>query len=137
MKSIVFLLLCMMSVKAQNITSTGTHFVDGVKDKKWSNTNGDHFTKATFKFFEGSCYTLLAVDETVEVSFRAYSEIKSGRLELQLVDEQENQYFYCSATKESEVLKNITLEKGKKYKLLFTGVNANGKYEVNWEINSK
>jgi len=134
MKSIVFLLLCVISLNAQTIKSSGTHFVDGIKDKSWSNANGENFTDAKFKSYSGSCYVLLEVDETVEVSFHALSKIKNGRLEFKLIDEQENQYFYCSATKECELLKDVVLEKGKKYKLLFTGKNANGNYEVTWEI---
>lgn len=134
MKSIVFLLLCAISLNAQTIKSSGTHFVDGIKDKSWANANGENFANAKFKSYTGTCYTLLEVDETVEVSFEALSEIKAGRLEFKLIDEKENQYFYCSATKECELLKDVILEKGKKYKLLFTGTNANGNYEVTWKI---
>lgn len=137
MKSIVFLLLCAISLNAQTVKSSGTHFVDGNKDKSWSNANGENFTNAKFKSYSGSCYVLLEVDETVEVSFHALSKIKNGRLEFKLIDEQENQYFYCSATKECELLKDVVLEKGKKYKLLFTGKNANGNYNVSWEIRKK
>ncbi|GGC83785.1 hypothetical protein GCM10011508_08910 [Flavobacterium lutivivi] len=134
MKSIVFSLLCVLSLNAQTITSSGTHFVDNIKDKGWSNANGDNFTNAKFKSYSGSCYVLLEVDETAEVSFHAFSKIKDGRLEFKLIDEKENQYFYCSATKECDLLKDVVLEKGKKYKLLFTGANANGNYEVTWKI---
>ena len=137
MKSIVFLLLCTINLNAQTVKSSGTHFVDNIKDKSWSNANGENFANAKFKSYTGSCYTLLEVDETVEVSFQALSKIKDGRLEFKLIDEKENQYFYCSATKECEILKDVILEKGKKYKLLFTGANANGNYEVTWKINKK
>jgi hypothetical protein len=137
MKSIVFLILCTFTVKAQTITATGTHFVEGVKDKNWSNVNGTNFTKAKFKSFEGSCYNLITVDETVEVSFRALSSIKSGRLEFFLANEQENQLFFCGTTNSCELLKTVTLEKGKNYKLFFTGRNAKGNYEVTWDINKK
>ena len=137
MKSIVFLLLCAISLNAQTIKSSGTHFVDGIKDKSWANANGENFANAKFKSYTGTCYTLLEVDETVEVSFHAFSKIKAGRLEFKLIDEKENQYFYCSATKECELLKDVILEKGKKYKLLFTGTNANGNYEVTSKIRKK
>jgi hypothetical protein len=137
MKSIVFLLLCTINLNAQTVKSSGTHFVDNIKDKSWSNANGENFANAKFKSYTGSCYTLLEVDETVEVSFQALSKIKDGRLEFKLIDEKENQYFYCSATKECVILKDVILEKGKKYKLLFTGANANGNYEVTWKINKK
>ena len=137
MKSIVFLLLCTINLNAQTFKSSGTHFVDNIKDKSWSNANGENFANAKFKSYTGTCYTLLEVDETVEVSFHAFSKIKAGRLEFKLIDEKENQYFYCSATKECELLKDVILEKGKKYKLLFTGTNANGNYEVTWKIRKK
>ena len=137
MKSIVFLLLCTINLNAQTFKSSGTHFVDNIKDRSWSNANGENFTNAKFKSYSGSCYALLEVDETVEVSFHAFSKIKAGRLEFKLIDEKENQYFYCSATKECELLKDVILEKGKKYKLLFTGTNANGNYEVTWKIRKK
>ena len=137
MKSIVFLLLCTINLNAQTFKSSGTHFVDNIKDKSWSNANGENFANAKFKSYTGSCYTLLEVDETLEVSFQALSKIKDGRLEFKLIDEKENQYFYCSATKECEILKDVILENGKEYKLLFTGENANGNYEVTWKINKK
>lgn len=80
MKSIVVLLLCAISLNAQTIKSSGTHFVDGIKDKSWSNANGENFTNAKFKSYTGTCYILLEVDETVEVSFEALSEIKAEDL---------------------------------------------------------
>jgi hypothetical protein len=42
MKSIVFLVMFVLNVNAQTIKSSGTHFVDGIKDKSWSNANGNY-----------------------------------------------------------------------------------------------
>jgi hypothetical protein len=137
MKNIVFFLLCAISLNAQTIKSSGTHFADGIKDKSWSNANGENFTNAKFKSYTGSCYTLIEVEETVKVNFHAISEIKAGQLEFKLIDEQENKYFYCDATKTCELLKDIVLEKGKKYKLFFTGMNAKGNYKVTWKISKE
>lgn len=133
MKSIILTLLCVMGLSAQNIKPDGTHFIDGVKDKKWSNKNGKDFTDASFSDFSGSCYVLLETDETAEVNFQSLSEIKKGRLELKLIDEQDNVYFYCSTTEKCVLQKDIVLEKGKKYRLYFTGENAKGKYLVKWK----
>lgn len=120
-------------LNAQNIKSNGTHFVDGIKDKKWSNSNGADFTKASFSDFSGSCYVFLEVDETTLVTFETFTKVKSGNLEIKLLDENEQTYFYCKTTKECENLKEITLEKGKKYRLYFTGKNAKGSYKVNFK----
>jgi len=79
----------------------------------------------------------LEVDESTLVSFETFAKVKSGNLEVKLIDEEEQTYFYCKTTKECENLKDITLEKGKKYRLYFTGKNAKGSYKVNWEIKSK
>lgn len=135
MKSMLFALFCALSLNAQNIKSEGTHFVDGVKDKKWNNSNGKDFTKASFDEFSGVCYVTLEVDETAEVNFKSVSTISKGDLEVKLTDEQENDYFNCKTAKNCIVVKDITLEKGKKYRMYFTGENAKGKYEVNWKIN--
>lgn len=135
MKSMLFALFCAMSLNAQNIKSEGTIFVDGVKDKKWSNSNGKEFTKASFAEFSGACYVTLEVDETAEVNFKSVSTISKGNLEVKLIDEQENDSFNCKTAENCIVVKDITLEKGKKYRLYFTGENAKGNYEVNWKIN--
>ena len=134
MKKLAILLVLFTAIlNAQNIKSSGTHFVDGVKDKKWSNSNGANFTKASFSDFTGSCYVFLEVDETSLVSFETFTKVKSGNLEVKLIDEEDQVYFYCKTTKECEVLKEITLEKGKKYRLYFTGKNAKGSYKVNFK----
>ena len=134
MKKLAILLVLFTAIlNAQNIKSSGTHFVDGVKDKKWSNSNGANFTKASFSDFTGSCYVFLEVEETTLVSFETFTKVKSGNLEVKLIDEDEQTFFYCKTTKECEVLKEITLEKGKKYRLYFTGKNAKGSYRVNFK----
>lgn len=133
MKSIIILFLCTMGLNAQNIKSNGTHFVDGIKDKKWSNSNGKDYTKASFSDFSGSCYVFLEVEETTKVSFHSLTEIKKGKIEVKLIDEGDTNYFYCSTTDKCDLQKDIVLEKGKKYRLYFTGENAKGKYVVNWK----
>lgn len=134
MKKLAILLVLFTAIlNAQNIKSSGTHFVDGVKDKKWSNSNGANFTKASFSDFTGSCYVFLEVEETTLVSFETFTKVKSGNLEVKLIDEDEQTFFYCKTTKECEVLKEITLEKGKKYRLYFIGKNAKGSYRVNFK----
>ncbi len=129
----ILLVLFTAILNAQNIKSDGTHFVDGVKDKKWRNHNGNDFTNASFSDFSGSCYVFLVVDETTLVTFECFTKVKSGNLEIKLIDENERTYFCCKTINECEVLKDITLEKGKKYRLYFTGKNAKGSYEVNWK----
>ena len=134
MKSLIIAFFCTLSLNAQNIKSEGTHFIDGVKDKKWSNSNGNNFTNASFSDFSGSCYVNIEVDKTTEVSFQTLTILSKGKLELKLIDEQENNYFLCKTSKVCEVQKDIILEKGKKYRLYFTGENAKGKYNVEWNI---
>lgn len=134
MKNLLFMLLFVVTANAQNITSNGTHFIDGMTDKKWNNSNGKDFTNASFSDFSGSCYVVLEVDETADVSFQSITTLKNGVLELKLIDENETNYFYCKTERDCVVVKDVTLEKGKKYKLFFTGKNAKGKYEVSWKI---
>lgn len=133
MKSIIIIFLCAMGLHAQNIKSNGTHFVDGVKDKKWSNSNGKDYTKASFSDFSGSCYVFLEVEETTKVSFHSLAEVKKGKIEVKLIGEDDTDYFYCSTTDKCVLQKDVVLEKGKKYRLYFTGENAKGKYLVNWK----
>lgn len=129
----ILLVLFSVIVKAQSIKSNGTHFVDGVKDKKWSNSNRNDYTQASFSDFNGSCYVFLEVDKSTLVSFETIIKVKSGNLEVKLVDEEEQVYFYCITTDECENQKAIALEKDKKYRLYFTGKNAKGSYKVNWK----
>ena len=134
MKNILFMLLCVVNANAQNIASNGTHFIDGMTDKKWSNSNGKDFTNASFSDFSGSCYVILEIDKTAEVSFQSISTLKKGELELKLTDDNEFNYFYCKTEKNCVVVKDVTLEKGKKYRLYFRGKNAKGNYEVTWKV---
>lgn len=133
-KSLILVVLFSVIVKAQNIKSNGTHFVDGVKDKKWSNSNGNDYTQASFSDFNGSCFVFLEVDESTLVSFETITKIKSGNLEVKLIDEEEQIYFYCKTKDQCENQKAIALEKGKKYRLYFTGKNAKGSYNVSWKV---
>ena len=128
------MLLCVVNANAQNVTSNGTHFIDGMTDKKWNNSNGKDFTNASFSDFSGSCYVILEIDKTAQVSFQSISTLKNGELELKLTDENEFNYFYCKTEKNCVVVKEVTLEKGKKYRLYFTGKNAKGNYEVTWKV---
>lgn len=133
MKNIIIIFLCSMGLSAQNIKSNGTHFIDGMKDKKWANSNGKDFTEASFSDFDGSCYVILEVEETANVSFQSLTEVKKGKVEIQLLDEDETVYFYCSTTEKCDLQKDIVLEKGRKYRLHFTGKNARGNYLVQWK----
>ena len=141
MLGLLVVMACSMQVWAQegvvavkgNIVSNGTHFVESVKDKKWSNSNGDDFTRASFVEFSGSCYVNLEVKESATVDFHSLMEVKRGKIEVKLMDEDETVYFYCSTTEKCIVRKDVVLEKGKKYRLYFTGVDAKGKYLVKWD----
>ncbi|MFY0484078.1 hypothetical protein ACI6PS_15885 [Flavobacterium sp. PLA-1-15] len=137
----IFLLAFSVQLSAQteimgtktNVVANGTHFIEPVKDKKWSNSNGKDYTKASFTEFSGSCYVNLEVEETGSVGFHSFIEMKKGKMEVRLVDEEETVYFYCGTTEKCDLQKDVVLEKGKKYRLLFTGVDAKGRYLVRWD----
>ena len=132
----LFFLFVMLSVisNAQNITSDGTHFLESVKTKNWNNANANGITEAAFSSFDGSCYVNLEVDENAEVHFETITNIKSGSIEILLMDESDQTYFYCNTSKQCENHKVISLKKGKKYRLYFTGKSAKGNYKVKWKI---
>jgi hypothetical protein len=134
MKLSIFALFFSLVCNAQSVKSTGTHFINGMQDKGWSNSNGANYTKAKFKSYTGSCYVILEVDETTQVDFQAFSEVKAGKLAFKLIDEQENIYFECNTNENCVLQKEITLNRNKKYRLLLTGENAKGNYEAIWEI---
>ena len=134
MKKTVFLLLCAISLKAQTIKSSGTYFIGGVKDKDWSNINGDDFTSAKFKSYSGTSYVIIEVTKDATVNFKANSRLKAGELEFKLIDEQDNEYFSCKTTKACELTKEVRLVKNQKYKLLMKGEDARGTYQANWKI---
>ena len=138
MRKLLFL-FAMFSVvsSAQNIKSDGTHFLESTKTKNWSNANANGITEAAFSKFDGSCYVNLEVDENAEIQFETETKIKSGSIEILLMDEKEETYFYCNTSKQCENHKVIPLKKGKKYRLYFTGKNAKGNYKVQWKIKSK
>lgn len=135
----LFFLFAMFSVisNAQNIKADGTHFLENTQTKNWSNANGNGITEAAFSKFDGSCYVNLEVDENAEVHFETITNIKSGSIEILLMDETDQTYFYCNTSKQCENQKVISLKKGKKYRLYFTGKNAKGDYSVKWKIKSK
>lgn len=135
----LFFLFAMFSVisNAQKIKADGTHFLENTQTKNWSNANGNGITEAAFSKFDGSCYVNLEVDENAEVHFETETKIKSGSIEILLMDETDQTYFYCNTSKQCENHKVISLKKGKKYRLYFTGKNAKGDYSVKWNIKSK
>jgi len=58
----IITIVAVVKTMAQNGTSlhsTGTHFIQPVTQKHWLNRNGDTFTEARYKMYNGQTYVTL------------------------------------------------------------------------------
>ncbi|WP_413533028.1 hypothetical protein [Empedobacter brevis] len=114
-----------------NIKSQGTFFDKGITDSKWSNSNGDNWTKAKFDDISGTSYIKLNVSKKITVNFHSIVQL-DGKINFEIVD-QNNQVIFNSQLKNSKEEKfALDLAKGD-YQVRWTSTNAKGSYFLEWK----
>ena len=93
-----------------NIKSQGTFFDKGVGDSKWSNSNGDNWTKAKF-------------DSNIKLE---------GEMMFEIVDQNNEVVFNRQLTNSKEENFTVDLAKGD-YQVRWNSTNATGSYFLEWK----
>lgn len=114
-----------------NIKSQGTFFENGVGDSKWSNSNGDNWTKAKFEDASGTSYIKLKVSKSLTANFHSNIRI-DGELHFEVVDKNQNVLFTRHLTNSKEENFTLDLPSGE-YQIRWKSTNATGSYFLEWK----
>lgn len=115
------------------IHSSGTYFVQPVKDKKWKNTNGEDFTEASYKFYSGLTYITLTSGTDAEIELDYILTVKEGELQMEVTDEEGTAMFGKSFTASQNGTVRLKLAGGMVYKVNFRGKDTSGSYKARWK----
>jgi len=122
-----------MAQERVTIHSSGTYFVQPVKDKKWKNTNGGDFTEASYKFYSGLTYITLISETDTEIDLAYTLTVKDGELQMEVTDEDGKQFFDKSFTTTQNGTVRLKLAGGTVYKVNFRGKDTSGSYKARWK----
>lgn len=120
-----------------SITSWGTSFVTPVTDAKWSNANGNSYTKAKFAGFTGETQSGMTASADVETTIHLSVQLSKGTLRVVFEDEAGNAVFEKSFSESAEFTTLAKLQTDVNYKVRFIGDNAKGSYVCQWIENEK
>lgn len=115
------------------IHSSGTYFVQPVKDKKWKNVNGEDFTEASYKFYSGLTYITLTSETDAEIELDYILSVKEGELQMEVTDEEGTTMFGKSFTASQNGTVRLKLAGGMVYKVNFRGKDTSGSYKARWK----
>lgn len=115
------------------IHSSGTYFLQPVKDKKWKNTNGDDFTEVSYKFYSGLTYITLTTEMDTEIELAYTLTVKDGELQMEIIDEEGTAMLDKSFTASQNGTVRLKLAGGTVYKVNFRGKETSGSYKARWK----
>ncbi|MGQ2983968.1 hypothetical protein [Flavobacterium sp.] len=115
------------------IHSSGTYFVQPVKDKKWKNVNGEDFTEATYKFYSGLTYITITSAQDTEIELDYTLTVKKGELQMEVTDDEGKELFVKSVTVSQNGTVRLKLSGGTIYKVNFRGKDTSGSYKARWK----
>jgi len=120
------------NVENTSIQASGTYFSESVKDSKWSNSNGNSYTKAKYSNYDGETFVKISSTHTKETTLRFDVTVKKGELEIQFVNSKNEILFQDIFYKSQEKNLEITLEKDEQYQIKFIGKETKGAYFCQW-----
>ncbi|MGV0828541.1 hypothetical protein ACTS9C_06600 [Empedobacter brevis] len=114
-----------------NMKAQGTFFEKGVGDSKWSNSNGDNWTKAKFEDASGTSYIKLNIAKSLTANF--HSNIKTdGEIHFEIIDENGKVLVTRHLTNSKEENFTVDLPVGE-YQVRWNSTNATGSYFLEWK----
>lgn len=129
---LVFGSLTLQAQQSLALNAKGTFFEDSVSGYEgWSNSNGDSFTKANYRYYNGVTYIIMKPEQDMSVTFTCEAAVKKGTLDVVFLAGEtaaEQLSFDANATKKAV----ITLKKGETYKVKFIGKETKGAYKCSW-----
>lgn len=114
-----------------NIKSQGTFFDKGVNDSKWSNSNGDNWTKAKFENATGVSYIKLNISKSLTANFHSNIKI-DGEVHFDIIDNSQNVVLSRHLTNSKEENFTVDLPVGN-YQVRWNTTNAKGSYFLEWK----
>lgn len=141
-KQLFFILMAIISmpvfaqkvsdIKNPNIQSSGTHFANPTTDKKWSNANGNSYTKAKYSEYDGITFVKLSTVKDLNLSLQFDIKVEKGQLEMQVVDSKNEILFEKSFTKNEIGNTEFSLKSEENYQIKFIGTKTKGSYFCQW-----
>ncbi|WP_313386595.1 hypothetical protein [Chishuiella sp.] len=119
------------NAETPNITAEGTFFENGVKDSKWSNSNGSNWTKAKFENATGTTYIKLKTKKSLKVDFRSVIHIE-GDLAFEIIDANKA-VLYASNAETEEGRFSVNFPKEGEYQIRWKSTSATGNYFLEWK----
>ncbi|MGV0754037.1 hypothetical protein [Empedobacter brevis] len=114
-----------------NMKAQGTFFEKGVEDSKWSNSNGDNWTKAKFEDASGTSYIKLNIAKSLTANF--HSNIKTdGEIHFEIIDENGKALVTRHLANSKEENFTVDLPVGE-YQVRWNSTNATGSYFLEWK----
>lgn len=118
-------------VNNPNMKAQGTFFEKGVGDSKWSNSNGDNWTKAKFEDASGTSYIKLNIAKSLTANF--HSNIKTdGDIHFEIIDEKGEALVTRHLANSKEENFTVDLPVGE-YQVRWNSTNATGSYFLEWK----
>lgn len=116
----------------EEVLVSGTHFDQEIKDKNWSNYNGENFSQVRFQNYSGGSFVKLDIKKPIEIEFHQVIQLNSGELEFNIIGKNQN-FYNDHITSASDHIFKIKFDKPGNYKLHWNGNNANGSYFIEWK----
>lgn len=118
-------------VNNPNMKAQGTFFEKGIGDSRWSNSNGDNWTKAKFEDASGTSYIKLNIAKSLTANF--HSNIKTdGEIHFEIIDENGKVLVTRHLTNSKEENFTVDLPVGE-YQVRWNSTNATGSYFLEWK----
>ena len=118
-------------VNNPNMKAQGTFFEKGIGDSRWSNSNGDNWTKAKFEDASGTSYIKLNIAKSLTANF--HSNIKTdGEIHFEIIDESGKALVTRHLTNSKEENFTVDLPVGE-YQVRWNSTNATGSYFLEWK----
>ena len=119
---VIFVALCFILI------TTSSNIKFGFAENNYKNT-----LEASFKYFNGEKDKKIEFEEGKVINFKYFIEEKSGRLELQIKDEEGKIIESKKGNGEGDI--ELKVDKSQKYEVSILAEKAKGKYSVEWNEN--
>lgn len=115
-----------------DIKVQGTFFENGTNDSKWSNSNGDNWTKASFKDASVTSYVKFETTKSLTANFHHKLKLE-GSVRFEIIDENKNVLFSRDFKDSKEENFTVDFPKAGNYQIRWVSKEASGSYFLEWK----
>lgn len=119
-------------IKNPNIETSGTHFENPTTERTWSNANGDSYTKAKYKAYNGITFVKINTKKDMKLLLNYDLKVEKGELEMQIIDSKGTILFQKTAEKDEIGSTELAFKSDEKYQIKFIGTDTKGSYFCQW-----